>query len=289
MLLSEAIEIYLTNLEMRTESKETKRGYKNMLNNDFKPYIESKYNGLVYIDEISMADIEDYLRYRKDTMKDANVSVNRNLYILRSLYKYLLSRDIVEKNLAENIEPLKVKKKERDTLTLDEIEELIDAIDHDLIQLAVKTLSLSGLRISELCQLKLNNVDLEKKMIQVVNGKGGKDRKIPLAESLLPELKKYVNEERPNVDTDNFFALETSGSLSPQYVNRVLKETTSKLGWEKEITAHNLRHSLATNLIRNGANIKDVSKILGHSDLRTTSIYLHSNDKELSDTIGLLG
>ena len=68
-----------------------------------------------------------------------------------------------------------------------------------------------------------------------------------------------------------------------------MKDTVEKLGWDKYITAHNLRHSMATNLIRQGANVKEVGKILGHTDLRTTSIYLHSNDEELTQTIGLLG
>ncbi len=289
MKIKDAVDGFLSSLKLRTESSQTIRGYTNMLNNDFIPFIEKKYNGLVYADEITITDIESYLRYRKDIKNDANVSVNRNLYILRSLYKYMVSRDLVEKNIATDIDPLKIKQKERDTLTLDEIDELIAAIDHPLVKLAVKVLSLTGLRISEFCDLSLDDVDLEKKMIQVVDGKGGKDRKVPIAESLLQELKKYIDEDRPDVDSDNFFALETSGSLSPKYVNKILKETTARLKWEKNITAHNLRHSLATNLIRNGANVKEVGKILGHTDLRTTSIYLHSNDQELTDAIGLLG
>lgn len=252
MKIKDAVEGFLSSLKLRTESEETIRGYTNMLNNDFIPFMEKKYNGMVYVDEINITDIEAYLKYRKDTKGDANVSVNRNLYILRSLYKYMVSRSLVDKNIVIDIDPLKVKQVERDTLSLDD-------------------------------------VDLEKKMIQVVDGKGGKDRKIPVAETLLPELKKYIDEDRPDVDTDNFFALEKSGSLSPQYVNRILKETTKKLKWDKYITAHNLRHSLATNLIRNGANVKEVGKILGHTDLRTTSIYLHANDQELTDTIALLG
>lgn len=289
MQLRKLVEEYISSLKLRTESSETIRGYSNMLNNDFIPFIEEKYNGVVYIDEVTINDIESYLKYRKDTKGDANVSVNRNLYILRALYKYSVSRDIVKKNLAQNIEPLKVKQKERDTLTLSEVDELIEAIEHPLVQLAVKTLSLTGLRVSELCDLQLGDVDIEKKMIQVIDGKGAKDRKVPISVSLLSDLKKYVDEDRPNVDTDNFFALEKSGSLSPQYINRILRETTSKLKWDKCITAHNLRHSLATNLIRSGANVKEVSKILGHADLRTTSIYLHANDQELTDTIALLG
>lgn len=289
MQIREAVDGFISSLKLRTESGETIRGYSNMLNNDYIPYMEKKYNGLVYVDEITITDVESYLRYRKDLRGDANVSVNRSLYILRSLYKYMVSRDLVGKNFVLDIQPLKVKQKERDTLTLNEIDELVEAIDHELIKLAVKTLSFTGLRISELCDLELDDVDLENKMIYVIDGKGGKDRKVPIADSLLLELKEYVESDRPDVDTDNFLALEKSGSLSPQYINKILKDTVEKLGWDKYITAHNLRHSMATNLIRQGANVKEVGKILGHTDLRTTSIYLHSNDQELTQTIGLLG
>lgn len=289
MQLRQAVDGFIASLKLRTESSETIRGYSNMLKNDFIPYIESKFNGLVYVDEITITDLETYLRYRKDTRGDANVSVNRNLYILRSLYKHMVTRDIVAKNLPENIFPLKVKRKEMDTLTLDEIDQLIAAIEHPLIQLAVKTLSLTGIRVSELCDLELANVDLQKQIIYVRNAKGGKDINIPIAESLLPDLKRYVEEDRPDVETDNFFALEKSGGLSPQYINRILRETIDKLAWDKDITAHSMRRSFATNLIRQGANIKDVSALLNHTDLRTTSQYLYSNDQELSDAISLLG
>lgn len=289
MQLRQAVDGFIASLKLRTESSETIRGYSNMLKNDFIPYIESKFNGLVYVDEITITDLEAYLRYRKDTRGDANVSVNRNLYILRSLYKHMVTRDIVAKNLPENIFPLKVKRKEMDTLTLDEIDQLIAAIEHPLIQLAVKTLSLTGIRVSELCDLELANVDLQKQIIYVRNAKGGKDINIPIAESLLPDLKRYVEEDRPDVETDNFFALEKSGGLSPQYINRILRETIDKLAWDKDITAHSMRRSFATNLIRQGANIKDVSALLNHTDLRTTSQYLYSNDQELSDAISLLG
>lgn len=289
MQLRDAVDGFIESLKLRTESSETVRGYSNMLNNDFIPYVEERFNGLVYVDEITITDLEDYLRYRKDARGDANVSVNRNLYILRSFYKHMIARDIVIKNLAENIHPLQVKRKERDTLTLEEIDQLLAAIDHDLIRLAIKTLSLTGLRVSELCNIQLTDIDLGKQVIHVIDGKGGKDRKVPISDSLVEDLTVYLEEDRPDVDSENFFALERSGSLSPQYINKVLKETIDKLGWGKEITAHSFRRSFATNLVRKGANVKDVGALLGHEDLRTTSQYLYSNEQELSDAVGLLG
>lgn len=289
MELKDAVNNFISSLKLRTDSSETIRGYSNMLKNDYIPFMENKFNGSVVVDQITIVEVESYLIYRKDIRGDANISVNRSLYILRSLYKHMASRNLIEKNFLLEIAPLKVKQKERDTLTLDEIDELLEAIDHELIWLAVKTLSYTGLRVSELCNLELNDVDLDKKMIYVIDGKGGKDRKVPIAQSLVPDLKKYIDFDRPNfVNSNNFFALEKTGGLSPQYLNKVLKDAVNKLGWDKHITAHNLRHSMATNLVRRGANIKEVGKILGHTDIRTTSVYLHSNDKEITDAIGLL-
>lgn len=288
MELREAVDKYLLNLHLRTESKDTKKGYSNMLRNDFIPYMEERYGRIVNVDELTVLDIEEYIRYRKDIKKAQNISINRNIYILRSLYKYLVSRNIIEKDIAKDIEPLKVKQKEREVLSLEEIDELIGAIEHKTVKIAVKVLSLTGLRISELCNLKLSDVDLEERIIYITNGKGFKDRKVPIAENLVPELENYKKQIRCNIESKVFFALEKTGSISPQYINLIIKDATKKLNWDKNITAHNLRHSVATNLLRHGANIVDVGKILGHKDLRTTSIYLHSNIDELKNSIDLL-
>ena len=138
------------------------------------------------------------------------------------------------------------------------------------------------------CNLGIDDVDLEKRIIYVIDGKGGRDRQIPINQELYGYLNHYISNDRPDVDSSNFFALEKSGSLSPQYINRILKTTTKKLGWIKHVTAHILRHSFATNLIRNDASLPAVQKLLGHSDLRVTSRYIHQNLDELENAVNLL-
>lgn len=290
MELKKAIDYFLESLKLKGSSEETIRGYSISLKSIFLMFIEEKYNGLVYLNEITIGDLEDYLKYLKNERGNQNRSINRSLFILRSFYNFLQTRDIVEKNLPAKIDALQVKTKERDTINMEEFQELVSAIDHDIVKVAILTLGYTGLRISELCALTIEEVDLENAMINVVNGKGNKDRKVPIEETiLLPELKAYFSEIRPNVKTKQFFAVEGSGKLSPQWVNTVLKRTVKKLDWKKEITAHNLRHSMATNLLRRGANLKQIQKLLGHSNLSTTSDYLHSSDSELSNAINLLG
>lgn len=287
MILENTITNFIENLKLKGRSIQTIQGYNQVLQ-DFKNWIEgSKYNGVVYVDELLLEDLEDYLQTRKDN-GDANVSVNRSLYILRSFFDYMIRRDIISNNISLNLEPLKVKQSPRENLTKDEIDILLEAIDHDLVRLAVRTLSLTGLRVSELCDLSIDDVDLDNRVIYVINGKGGKDRQVPISEELYSHLDDYIRKDRPDVASNNFFALEKTGSLSPQYINRILKDTTKKLGWDKHITAHILRHSFATNLIRNDAPLPAIQRLLGHSDLRVTSLYIQQNLNELQDAVNLL-
>lgn len=287
MILEKTIIDFINNLKLKGRSSQTIQGYRQVLL-DFRKWIENtKYNGIVYVNEIILEDLEDYLQARKDN-GDANVSVNRSLYILRSFFDYMIRREIIAKNISLNLEPLNVKKNPRENLTKDEIDILLQAIDHDLVRLAVRTLSLTGLRVSELCDLSLDDVNLDNRVISVIDGKGGKDRQVPISEELYNYLNDYIIKYRPDVDSSNFFAIEKTGSLSPQYINRVLKMTTKKLDWTKHITAHILRHSFATNLIRNDAPLPAVQKLLGHSDLRVTSRYIHQNIDELQDAVNLL-
>lgn len=287
MILEKTITGFIDNLDLKGRSDETIRGYRQVLL-DFQRWIEgTKYNGEVYADELLLEDLEDYLQLRKDN-GDANVSVNRSLYIFRSYFDYMVRRDIVTKDISLNLEPLKLKQSVRENLDMDEIDILLESIEHPLVNLAVRALAMTGLRVSELCDLSTDDVDLENRIIYVENGKGGKSRQIPINEDLHSYLNSYINKDRPDVETENFFALERSGSLSPQYINRILKDTTKKLGWDKHVTAHILRHSFASNLIRKDISLSSVQKLLGHSDLRVTSLYIHQNLDELQDAVNVL-
>lgn len=178
---------------------------------------------------------------------------------------------------------------ERDFLSEMEMKKLILAIDHSLIRLVVLTLAYSGLRISECLNLTLADVDFEKNVIRVINGKGGKNRTVPLAENLADELLLYRDTQRPNVTSDNFFALKKTGSISDKYINRELKIATEKAGIDKKVSCHTLRHSFASSLVRHGTDLPTVAKLLGHSDFRTvTSIYVHKDQSELTSAVNQL-
>lgn len=157
-----------------------------------------------------------------------------------------------------------------------------------MIKLVIKTLYYTGLRINECLSLNVNDVDLQNKIIHVIGGKGNKNRDIPINNNLIPLFENYLANERPHTTSEFFFATKKTGSLSANYVNQTLRETVEKLGWKKHITAHILRHSFASNLIKNGVSLVYVQKLLGHSNLKVTSIYTHANMEELNKSINVL-
>ncbi len=285
MLVPEAIAAFKAHLKSKERSPETIRGY-NQLLQDFNRYLESELNGQVYLEEVELAHLEGYLVYRKE-QGDLPISRNRALYILRSFYSFLYKRDLVERDISQKLEPIKVQSKERLHLVAEEVEQLLAAIDRPLIKVIATTLAYTGLRVTELCTLTLDTVDLEHGFLHVT-GKGNKQRIVPINSTLQAVLQDYIEDIRPQVDSDRFFATKKTGKISPAYINRCLEETTEKLGWKKHVTAHILRHSFASELVRKQAPLPAVQNLLGHSDLRVTSRYIHQNLNDLKDAVDLI-
>ncbi|MEJ8544133.1 tyrosine-type recombinase/integrase [Brevibacillus borstelensis] len=287
MLLLNAVQSFLHYLSSIDRSEETLTGYRKDLI-FFTRFLENKYNCEPYIDEITSNDIEDYLTYLKEERKYAPSSRVRNLHTLRSFFSYAYKKEIVARNVALSVEKIKVQQKERTYLSEEEVELLVHAIDHDLIRLVVRVLYMTGLRISECLNLTVDDVNLEKKVIHVVAGKGNKDRLVPISNRLLPFLQDYVQYKRPDTGSSLFFCTKKTGMLSPVYVNRGISEAVKKLGWKKKVTAHILRHSFASQLVKNDVNLVQIQKLLGHSSLKVTSIYTHTDLEQLSDAINTL-
>ncbi|MCM1990265.1 tyrosine-type recombinase/integrase [Oceanirhabdus seepicola] len=286
MLLHKVIEKFIHNLITTDKSKETIKSYTTDLST-FENFIYAKYNCPMYITDLEVPDIEDYL-YSLKLKNLSTASRSRHLYTLRSLWNYAYKNKLCKWNIAMGVEPIKIQKKERTYLSAEEVNELIGAIDHTLINLVIQTLFYTGMRISECLNLQIANVNFENKTIHVIAGKGNKNRNIPINDHLLILLKDYLNNDRPEIDSNYFFATKRSGKLSSAYVNRILNETVKNLGWNKHVTPHILRHSFASNLIKNGVNLVHVQKLLGHSNLKVTSIYTHANFDELGESVNTL-
>lgn len=284
-LLTECNEELESHLQIKGMSSETIRSYISH-NNMFIRYFNTKNNGPTFVDDLSTEDLESYLQFLKFEKQYKPASLNVVLNAMRNLYKYAIRKKYVLTNPTEDISQAKVQREEQVFLNATEISELLAAIEHNLIRLIVRTLAYSGLRISECINLTLDDVNFSKKVIRVRNGKGGKNRTIPLSEELAVDLKVYVDNQRPNVDGNQFFALKKTGTISDQYINRALKQATTKLGWDKHVTCHTLRHSFASLLVKNEINIPSIAKLLGHADFRTvTSVYVHVDNDDLADAV----
>jgi len=285
MLLNQAIKSFAKHMELIDRSQETIRGYTMELKN-FNNFLTVKHNCPVYVEDIKLQDIEDYLLHEKER-GIASASRSRSLYILRSFYNYCCKKDICTKNLANLLEPVKVKQKERTYITEEEFEDLVKAITHPVVRTVVQTMFYTGGRMSEIINLKMEDVDLENKVLHIIEGKGKKDRDVPINNKLHGILTHYLKHIR-EADSDRFFAIARTGKVSSSYINRCIHDAAHKLGWEKNISAHVLRHSFGTNLLEKGASVVSIQKLLGHASLAVTTRYLHQDTNKLSETVNLL-
>jgi integrase/recombinase XerD len=286
MTLIQANEQFEKNLLTMQRSKETIRSYgKDM--RLFRKYLYSKYNGEVYVDEIVAEDIEDFLFYMLDEKKYAPASRRRLLITIKSFLTFCTKKNYCKNNVAKEVEYVKLDYKERVSLTEDEVQALFGGSKELLIRLIFQTLYYTGMRISECVNLTIDCVDFTNNMVLVKNGKGNKDRNIPMNSKLKLLLVDYANQWRIGLDTDRFFCTK-SGGICPSYINRKLKIAAKEAEINKHVTAHILRHSFASNLLKNGVDILRIQKLLGHSSIKTTSIYTHTNIVDLGQAVNAL-
>ncbi len=285
MLLNHAIGGFKKYMHLVDRSQETIRGYTVELKG-FNDFLAVKHNCPVYVEDITLQDLEDYLLHEKERGA-ASASRSRSLYILRSFYNYCCRKELCTKNIASLLEPIKVKQKEQEFINEDEFEELVAAIDQSVIRTVVQTMFYTGGRISEIIHLTLEDVDLEGRVLHIIDGKGGKDRDVPINDKLHQILTHYLGHIR-NAHSNRFFALTRTGKVSASYINHWIHTAVEELGWNKDISAHVLRHSFGSNLLEKGASVVSIQKLMGHSSLRVTSRYLHQDIDKLTEAVNLL-
>ncbi|MGG1664571.1 tyrosine-type recombinase/integrase [Brevibacillus sp. NRS-1366] len=287
MLLKTVIKNFLQYLSSVDRSSATISGYQKDLT-AFQRFLENQFNCEVFVDEIVSDDIDKFLYYLKETRGQAPASRARNLHTLRSFFNYAYKKEYVVRNIALSVETISVQQKERNALSDEEVEELVNAIEHETIKVVVRVLYLTGMRISECLNVTLNDVDMNKQVIHVIAGKGNKDRSIPISNRLLPILQQYMQTQRPSTHSNLLFCTKKTGSFSAVYVNKGISDAVKKLNWKKKVTAHILRHSFASQLVKKDVNLVQIQKLLGHSSLKVTSIYTHTDLKQLSEAVNTL-
>lgn len=224
---------------------------------------------------------------------NSNSSTTKSHYLssLNSFYNYMVDNGYIEKNPCDNISFPKLPKRLPKFLTIEEVNKLLDIdlkkpLDYRN-KAMLETLYGTGMRISELLELTLSNINFEDSSIKVM-GKGSKERIIPLSDLTMHYLKMYINEYRPLIlktnNSDYLFVNYNGKKMSRQGFFKILKELCDKSGIDKEISPHVLRHSFATHLLNNGADLRIIQELLGHENIETTEIYSHiSNEKITSD------
>ncbi len=212
------------------------------------------------------------------------------LTVLNSFYKYNVFMDKIKKNPCDGIKSPKLAHTLPNYLTEEEINKLLDIrltkpIDYRN-KAMLEVLYATGTRISELINLELNHIDFDECIIRVV-GKGKKERIIPLGHTALESLQNYIINYREFLvkeSTTNYVFLNKNGTkISRQGFFKILKSLAKHAGIEKEISPHILRHTFATHLLNNGADLRVIQELLGHENLETTEIYSHISNKKIED------
>jgi len=233
---------------------------------------------------ISLELVERYINYK---VAEHNISPSYQRNIIVALIKY---HDLVlgEVLSAEYLYPKREQNKIPDVLSQNEVSKLFSAISNIKHKAILQTIYSAGLRMSEVLNLKVYDIDSDRMIIKIRQSKGAKDRHVMLAEKLLVLLRRYVKEYDPK---DYLFEGQKGGAYSARSVQQIMKKALHKANIKKNATVHTLRHSFATHLLESGTDLRYIQEFLGHKSIQTTEIYTHvtnvgkSNVKSPLDTL----
>ena len=280
-------EEYLSYIEFeRRLSKNTVASYANDLD---KYYLFLKKRNISSVSKITKKDILDYLEYlSKEGI--STTSIARKLTTIKNFHSFLYQREFIDSDVASSIERPKLRKALPKVLTIEEVDRLLDVPlntifdyrDKAMLELMYAT----GLRVSELLNLTLNDIDFENCIVRCM-GKGKKERIIPIGEYVLDSMKQYL-EKRPKLYLmkryNHLFLNKHGKGLSKNNFFKMIKKRLKICNINIDISPHTLRHSFATHMIEHGSDLRVVQELLGHSDISTTKIYTHiSNQKVRTD------
>ena len=247
---------------------------------DFFEYIESK--KINYL-TITNHDVRGYLKYL-DSCNLKNSTISRRISTLRTFYNYLVDENIVENNIFHNVKNPKLEKKLPNYLNYNEMEELLESIDISTTEglekrLLIEMFYSTGCRVSEMINVKISDIDFTNKTIRIM-GKGSKERIVYFGDY----ASKYLDNYLSKVKCDKYLFTNKKGEkLTINEVEQIVKDIMKHISIKTHVTPHTLRHTFATHLLNNGADIKTVQELLGHANLSTTGIYTHVSSDRLKD------
>ncbi|XOV93559.1 MAG: site-specific tyrosine recombinase XerD [Bacteroidota bacterium] len=243
--------------------------------------------------KVTQQDLVDFIEFIGELGLSA-YSQARILSGIKSFYRFMVYEQLMDIDPSELLESPKLGRKLPDTLEFHEIEQLLAAIDLSTPEgtrnrAMLETLYSSGLRVSELIDLKMSNIYEDIGFIRVV-GKGNKERLVPIGREALKQIKIYRDQVRVHVpikrgQEDYLFLNKRGSSLSRVMIFMIIKDLAEKIGLKKNISPHTFRHSFATHLIEGGADLRAVQEMLGHESITTTEIYTHLDRDYLKQVI----
>ena len=228
-------------------------------------------------DQITQEQIKDYLLYLTETRGYAKSTFKVHLFAIKFMYQKTLGRDWRLLQLAR----VRADKKLPIILSRDEVWELLDRVSRPEAQMSLTLMYTCGLRVSEAVNLRPEDIDSGRKVVWVRNGKGNKDRSVPLPVNTLAELRRYWRRQRPKRWL--FPSKRGTTPISDGSVRRCLTAALWQSSINKKVKCHTLRHSYATHLLEAGVPLRVIQALLGHTSLKTTFIYMHLSQSTMAD------
>ncbi|WP_203361837.1 site-specific tyrosine recombinase XerD [Bacillus sp. REN10] len=253
-------------------------------------YLE-KVEQVASLNDVTRVHIVQFLNELKTEGKSSK-TIARHVASIRSFHQFLLREKAVEQDPSVHIETPQIEKKLPQVLSLSEVEALMEAPDISTPfglrdQAMLELLYATGIRVSELTSLNLEDIHLTMGFVRCF-GKGNKERIIPIGKTAIGVLEAYLENGRPKLQsakhtTEALFLNHHGKRLTRQGFWKILKTLTQKSNIQKDLTPHTLRHSFATHLLENGADLRAVQEMLGHADISTTQIYTHVTKTRMKD------
>jgi integrase/recombinase XerD len=251
-------------------------------------FIESQ--GITSAREIRYGDILDFMTHSREEGLGAT-SIVRSMVSVKQFFKYLLSEKVLSEDPTAHIKTPKMKKAIPGVISLGDVESILGAPDESTPEglrdaAMLEILYATGIRVSELIGLKLNDVNFELGFV-VVYGKGSKERVVPIGDKAKNKLLLYLRDSKPALlkgrESKALFVTRRGAGMTRQGFWKIIKAQALKAGVTKKISPHTLRHSFATHLLERGADLRTIQLMLGHSDISTTQIYTHVESERLKE------
>jgi len=278
------VDEFIESLKARKATENTLASYERDIV-QFSEYFESRGRKIFNLNKEDMQEYVDYLKLNNKS----NSTISRSIASIKAFYRYLTSKGLAEENIALTVESPKVSRKEPMILSSNEIEKLLSQPNTNELKgqrdkIMLQILYATGIRVTELISLRVEDVNLNAGYVKVK--KKNTERHIPLGILAQKGLKEYMLKVRPlliKTEDEKTLFINTNGKkMTRQGYWKILKQYKDEAKIEKEITPHTIRHSFAVHMLQNGAEVKTVQELLGHTDVASTLLYTQmASNKEI--------